>query len=336
MPCTYFLTNSTKQRFIRNASTASILVDMIQEFKHFDSEMNDNLALYRRSALVYKLTSDDAFYYIKYILWTLGLALNIVLIVVYRRDSESEYFVDSGETIMQVIAIVIATLAGVMAIAWFYSRYKQKVSIASRQLRDEELKIGHRKNRFVRWLRVYIYSSILAQAYPVLFCIHLASSLLGIFFEPFFYTIQLLLLASLSDTTNYVVQAITTHYDQLILTFILAVVVMYCYSVLTANYFWDTMENNQTGAGPIVCNQLWECLLYVVDTGLRNGGGLADKSTEVDPDVEPGRYVAKFLFDVVFFMLINVIALNIIFGIIIDTFAAMREANDARGRMHLT
>ena len=81
---------------------------------------------------------------------------------------------------------------------------------------------------------------------------------------------------------------------------------------------------------------MWDCLLYTVNAGLRNGGGISDKTIETDPYADTSRYVAKFGFDVMFFMLINVISLNIIFGIIIDTFAAMRESEDNRGSLNIT
>jgi hypothetical protein len=37
------------------------------------------------------------------------------------------------------------------------------------------------------------------------------------------------------------------------------------------------------------------------------------------------RYIARFLYDLTFFVLITVIFLNIIFGIIIDTFGSLRD-----------
>jgi hypothetical protein len=53
----------------------------------------------------------------------------------------------------------------------------------------------------------------------------------------------------------------------------------------------------------------------------------------LDSSDSESKYISKFFYDLIFFMLINVISLNIIFGIIIDTFAAMREANDQRSKL---
>ena len=59
---------------------------------------------------------------------------------------------------------------------------------------------------------------------------------------------------------------------------------------------------------------------------MRQGGGFGDKTTD-----EPyywdnrGRYYLSFLIKICSFALINIIFLNIIFGIIIDTFAELRD-----------
>ena len=61
----------------------------------------------------------------------------------------------------------------------------------------------------------------------------------------------------------------------------------------------------------------------MVDYGVRMGGGIADvmkilQSSDI-------HFFSRFVFDITFFMLINFICLNVIFGIIIDTFAQLRD-----------
>ena len=123
-PNTFFLTKSTKQRFIRTADTGAMLVDMIQIFKTLQNEMNDNLTFYRKYPLLYTLTSDDTFYYIKYTLWILGLILNVILVVFFRRDSTGYWFEGNGELILDSLAIIIAGFGFIFTSAWFFSRYR--------------------------------------------------------------------------------------------------------------------------------------------------------------------------------------------------------------------
>lgn len=63
-------------------------------------------------------------------------------------------------------------------------------------------------------------------------------------------------------------------------------------------------------------------------SGLRAGGGMGDNMTIVTKDDED--FHARLVFDMCFYMLINIIFLNIVFGIIVDTFSQMRDEYDAR------
>lgn len=108
---------------------------------------------------------------------------------------------------------------------------------------------------------------------------------------------------------------------------------MYAYSLLTAEAFYNSLSTNVGDSSLKNCNKLWECLMYHLNYGLRSGGGIADVSAAVDPAASSGRYVSKFFYDLIFFILINIISLNIIFGIIIDTFADKRTESDARGKL---
>jgi hypothetical protein len=47
--------------------------------------------------------------------------------------------------------------------------------------------------------------------------------------------------------------------------------------------------------------------------------------------VDERKYFLKFFINIAFFLLINTIALNIIFGIIIDTFADLRDETAKEG-----
>jgi len=68
--------------------------------------------------------------------------------------------------------------------------------------------------------------------------------------------------------------------------------------------------------------------LYSFNLGLRNGGGIADSMNTLHID-DPNFYF-KMVFDMSFFVIINIISLNIIFGIIIDSFAELRDAQSNR------
>jgi hypothetical protein len=64
------------------------------------------------------------------------------------------------------------------------------------------------------------------------------------------------------------------------------------------------------------------CYFTTINAGLIPGGGIADliKQLSYDPN-DLSRWWLRYIFDITFFLIIKMAFLNIIFGIIIDTFA---------------
>ena len=59
---------------------------------------------------------------------------------------------------------------------------------------------------------------------------------------------------------------------------------------------------------------------------MRNGGGIGDALTMMSYSQTNATYYAiRYFYDLSFFAFINIVFLNIIFGIIVDTFAELRE-----------
>jgi inositol 1,4,5-triphosphate receptor type 1 len=61
-----------------------------------------------------------------------------------------------------------------------------------------------------------------------------------------------------------------------------------------------------------------------MNVGLRNGGGIADSMNPYEFGKD-SKFGWKIVFDLSYFILINTIILNIVFGIIVDTFGDMRD-----------
>merc|ERR1712178_450364 len=63
--------------------------------------------------------------------------------------------------------------------------------------------------------------------------------------------------------------------------------------------------------------------------GLINGGGMGDYlQPRAVSDI--GTFLGRFAYDLSYFVVVIIILLNVIFGIIIDTFAAMREVTESK------
>ncbi|XP_030229733.1 inositol 1,4,5-trisphosphate receptor type 1 isoform X7 [Gadus morhua] len=72
-----------------------------------------------------------------------------------------------------------------------------------------------------------------------------------------------------------------------------------------------------------VCDSLIMCIVTVLSHGLRSGGGVGDVLRK--PSKEEPLFAARVIYDLLFFFMVIIIVLNLIFGVIIDTFADLRS-----------
>ena len=65
--------------------------------------------------------------------------------------------------------------------------------------------------------------------------------------------------------------------------------------------------------------------------GLRMGGGIGEALGNAPKSYE--KYATRVIFDLVFFVMVSIVLLNVVFGIIIDTFAQLRDNRRERTRL---
>ena len=71
------------------------------------------------------------------------------------------------------------------------------------------------------------------------------------------------------------------------------------------------------------CDSIWDWFVSTLHQGLRLGGGIGEGLGKVP--IEEDKYTNRIIFDLLFFIIMIIILLNIVFGIIIDTFAELRD-----------
>jgi hypothetical protein len=65
------------------------------------------------------------------------------------------------------------------------------------------------------------------------------------------------------------------------------------------------------------------CIVTTLNQGLRNGGGIGDVLRS--PSNREPLFPFRVIYDMLFFFIVIIIVLNLIFGVIIDTFANLRS-----------
>merc|ERR1712048_565519 len=89
----------------------------------------------------------------------------------------------------------------------------------------------------INWILVSIFYSIIYQEAALNFILHFIFVILSFTVAPFFFSLHLLLIINISQTAKYVVKSITYRFSQLIITFILAIFMIYAYSIITTDFF---------------------------------------------------------------------------------------------------
>ncbi|MXQ90890.1 hypothetical protein E5288_WYG013227 [Bos mutus] len=191
---------------------------------------------------------------------------------------------------------------------------------------------------------------------------------MGLFVHEFFYSLLLFDLVYREETLLNVIKSVTRNGRSIILTAVLALILVYLFSIVGYLFFKDDFIlevdrlPNETslpgGFGPSdlflmlkecflitterkmmtsalvpaeeteqdkehTCETLLMCIVTVLSHGLRSGGGVGDVLRK--PSKEEPLFAARVIYDLLFFFMVIIIVLNLIFGVIIDTFADLRS-----------
>ena len=131
---------------------------------------------------------------------------------------------------------------------------------------------------------------------------------------------------------RHILKAITMNKMQLLITamFLIFVVLMFSevYFVVFADYFTEKNDKMKS-QWDTYCGDLWECFTSVLNWGKGNGG-VGDAIAQV---IAGARSLAsRLVLDTFFFIIIDIIIMKIVFGIILDTIASLREGKGKSDR----
>uniref|UniRef100_A0A8B9HTW6 Inositol 1,4,5-trisphosphate receptor n=1 Tax=Astyanax mexicanus TaxID=7994 RepID=A0A8B9HTW6_ASTMX len=175
---------------------------------------------------------------------------------------------------------------------------------------------------------------------------------LGVFVHVFFYSLLLFDLIYREETLLNVIKSVTRNGRSIVLTAVLALILVYLFSIVGYIFFKDDfilavdrIPNKTLGKNLYIyiyiyidkencsseshthkertCDSLLMCIVTVLSHGLRSGGGVGDVLRK--PSKEEPLFAARVIYDLLFFFMVIIIVLNLIFGVIIDTFADLRS-----------
>lgn len=157
------------------------------------------------------------------------------------------------------------------------------------------------------------------------------SAILGVAWHPFFFSFLLLDVCLKSDTLKNSVRAIWDPRKQLLLT--LALFLMMGYGFAMAGYilFADKFIIDEDPED-ICCNTMLRCIICIIDTTFKQDAGIGSflySNNQQDPS---SFNYPLFIYENLVLVFMVIILLELISGIIIDTFGALRDQDTSRQR----
>ena len=134
----------------------------------------------------------------------------------------------------------------------------------------------------------------------------------------FAYSLQLFSLFGLNETMTLVIVSVKMRYKQFLAAGLLMIIFSIIFSAIKYIFFCDDLTGE--------CNRFLYCFLAMITGGIRAGSGL---NLEMKSITEPG-YFTEFGIEWMFYFSIILIMLNIVNGIIVDTFQEQREKTNNR------
>ncbi|OWF37431.1 Inositol 1,4,5-trisphosphate receptor type 3 [Mizuhopecten yessoensis] len=175
---------------------------------------------------------------------------------------------------------------------------------------------NERKNPYdTNNLELNIYS--VKAMYYVVF---VACSILGTIYYGYFFSFHLLHIAELNQLLKRVIQAVTTNGMSLMLVALLGLAIMFIYSLVGFAFLRERFFKEDEGRH---CRTVAQCFITITHHGFVDVPYTTFEGA-MDSDINDVLMLSAI--DVTFFILITTIGLNIIFGVIVDTFSQLRDS----------
>ena len=140
------------------------------------------------------------------------------------------------------------------------------------------------------------------------------------------YAFFLLAIVNLNPTLKGIALSIKVQRAELGASFLLMIALVYFYSNIGFFFFNENFEREiENGHPDNFCSSLIFCFLTNVDAGIRARGGAADQMVRISYERNTKNYITRVIYDVTYFLICIIIMIDLVFGIILGTFAEMRE-----------
>ncbi len=356
-PDIQYLTKSTKIDFLKNVNRHSRyakLFSLIENCDYFLDEINFNKENARKNIFL-KISTKINFYYVEFFMFLVCLTINIYMLATLsvgdllydpNTDSFKKYYhqeleveiptvtadqvkrhnnVIKGISIFQVIINVFFVMVWMFSKFNLYMKIDRKKFCLKNNIKEEDLKWYH------NFLFIGIYYSIYLRNEVMMLLWNAFFGIIGIITSNnYIYSIQLLHILNLSTTLKNIIVAIKLRWNQLLSTIVLTQIIIFAYSICGYFFLHEEFKEVKLGSKEFprekedICESMVYCYLGHTLWGLFRHGGIGDMIERKSFLQHKGEYIKLVFYNFIFFIVICLIMLNLVFGIIIDTFKELR------------
>ena len=152
-----------------------------------------------------------------------------------------------------------------------------------------------------------------------------------------FLVIPTLFIANLVPTLFDIFKSIKMKFSNMITVLLFTYLIVYLFMWVTYFYmadlfsFDDILErSSEETISESFCYSSLQCYLFILNQGVRAGGGIGDIIAKVSYQSDVGFFLLRFIYDVLFFIIVILVLGNVFLGIIVDTFAELRDENSLK------
>lgn len=184
-------------------------------------------------------------------------------------------------------------------------------------------KYGNKRKNKSPWREIYPFVTD-KRVFPLLWNLVFGICSLTSDFNSYFYAIQLISVCYLSRIMILAILSVYKRGSQFISSAILALIILLFYAGYSFYHYNLSLNSSEEESGKL-CTTYMNCFMSMINN-IKAGGGITDSLGMVS--YKSKDYWGRIFYDWIYFFLIILLLLNIINGIVVDTFQQDREEDN--------
>ena len=150
--------------------------------------------------------------------------------------------------------------------------------------------------------------------------------------HPLFLSIETLFIYGIFPSLINIFKSFTEKFSSLCSCLLFTYLILYVYNYIAIFYMREAFDlgevmvyDSETYVNEPFCHSSIQCFLVLISYGTRAGGGIGDVLPYISYRHDIKMFMGRFIYDMTFFIIIIMIMGNVTFGLIVDTFGALRD-----------